>query len=533
MAVKKKDELKNMLGSLSGGRNSLAAPTSQDTGGRSSLVSGASKVLSAAADKLKQQSGGANSPYTKKTTSTWRPNDTSGNDYAGMSGMSALHKAALEAAGRDYQTATTQQQRDAAHNQAEAIRALYNYSGGSDGSQYLPSAAAPTYEETTAPAYEDSYSARINSMIDDIINRKPFSYDAESDPLYQQYKASYTRQGEQAMQDTLGQMSARTGGLASSYAGSAAQQTYDNYMAAVADKIPELQQLAYNMYLQDLDSKRQDVALLQGQSNSDYSRFRDSMGDYQTNRSFGYGKYRDSMGDYKDDRSYRYQLDRDNISDKRYENEWNYNVGRDQISDQRYADETAYNRNQTESNTAYDRAMQLLSAGVMPDSTVLNRAGLTGSQANQMLAAAQAAVRSSGGSSGGRRSSGGGAGGGAMDYEGLFRAARESNHPQSFISNNYKKYGFTSATGLWPEYQNFDFDTLSNSDNQGNLSNNALKKLKTLETMRDQLNHKPDEDGNFPLENTIARYVRDGQLTDAEARYMFSHFGFDPDKWLE
>lgn len=411
MAVKKKDELKSMLGSLSGGRSSLAAPTSQDTGGRSSLVSGASKVLSAAADKLKQQSGGANSPYTKTTPSTWRPNDTSGNDYAGMSGMSALHKAALEAAGRDYQTATTQQQRDAAHNQAEAIRALYNYSGGSDGSQYLPSAAAPTYKETAAPTYEDSYSARINSMIDDIINRKPFSYDAESDPLYQQYKASYTRQGERAMQDTLGQMSARTGGLASSYAGSAAQQTYDNYMAAVADKIPELQQLAYNMYLQDLDSKRQDVALLQGQSNSDYGRFRDSMGDYQTDRSFGYGKYRDSMGDYKDDRSYRYQLDRDNISDKRYENEWNYNVGRDQISDQRYADETAYNRTQAESSTAYDRAMQLLSAGVMPDSTVLNRAGLTGSQANQMLAAAQATVRSSGGSSGGRRSSGGGAGG--------------------------------------------------------------------------------------------------------------------------
>ena len=244
-------------------------------------------------------------------------------------------------------------------------------------------------------------------MIDDIINRKPFSYDAESDPLYQQYKASYTRQGEQAMQDTLGQMSARTGGLASSYAGSAAQQTYDNYMAAVADKIPELQQLAYNMYLQDLDSKRQDVALLQGQSNSDYSRFRDSMGDYQTDRSFGYGKYRDSMGDYKDDRSYRYQLDRDNISDKRYENEWNYNVGRDQISDQRYADETAYNRSQTESNTAYDRAMQLLSAGVMPDSTMLNRAGLTGSQANQILAAARAATtRSSGGSSGRSGSSG-------------------------------------------------------------------------------------------------------------------------------
>ena len=42
----------------------------------------------------------------------------------------------------------------------------------------------------------------------------------------------------------LGQVAARTGGLASSYAGSAAQQTYDGYMSALADKVPELRQLA-------------------------------------------------------------------------------------------------------------------------------------------------------------------------------------------------------------------------------------------------------------------------------------------------
>ena len=48
---------------------------------------------------------------------------------------------------------------------------------------------------------------------------------------YAALKARITDQGRQAMQDTLGQVSARTGGLASSYAGSAAQQAMNSYMA--------------------------------------------------------------------------------------------------------------------------------------------------------------------------------------------------------------------------------------------------------------------------------------------------------------
>ena len=40
-----------------------------------------------------------------------------------------------------------------------------------------------------------------------------------------------------------------------------------------------------------------------------------------------------------------------------------------------------------------------------------------------------------------------------MDYDGLFKAARDSGNPQSFIANNYKKYGFTSQTGLYNEYK--------------------------------------------------------------------------------
>ena len=76
-----------------------------------------------------------------------------------------------------------------------------------------------------APSYTSKYQDQIDDLMSSILNREQFSYDPESDPTYQQYKESYTRNGQRAMQDTIGQVSARTGGLASSYASAAGQQT--------------------------------------------------------------------------------------------------------------------------------------------------------------------------------------------------------------------------------------------------------------------------------------------------------------------
>ena len=65
----------------------------------------------------------------------------------------------------------------------------------------------------------------------------------------------------------------------------------------------------------------------------------------------------------------------------------------------------------------------------------------------------QAAQQVRSGSSGGGRNSGGG---GAQDYNGLFAAAMESGHPKSYIANNYKKFGFTSNSGLYDDYTEWE-----------------------------------------------------------------------------
>lgn len=100
-------------------------------------------------------------------------------------------------------------------------------SAGSAGTAGTAGAAGTDGQETRSAweIYRDNYIDRYNDM--------------------------YARHGKRAMQDTLGEVSARTGGLASSYAGAVAQETYDNYMAELADKYPSLVNAAYSMYQLD------------------------------------------------------------------------------------------------------------------------------------------------------------------------------------------------------------------------------------------------------------------------------------------
>lgn len=348
-----------------------------------------------------------------------------------------------------------------AHDYVERIRSNYGYSGDTDGSRYIPlemggggrgnGGGGFSYE--AAPTYTSRYQNQIDDLTRQILNREAFSYDPEKDPTYQQYKESYTRNGERAMQDTMGQVSARTGGLASSYAGSAAQQTYDNYMGALADKIPELKQLAYSMYQDEGNTQRANLEMLVALEQGDYAKYADLLAQYNTDRSFDYGVHRD------------------NISDERYNNEWNYSVGRDQIADKRYEDETAWERSQYTSEKEYNQALAkaqtLAAAG---DFSGYKALGYTDAEIKNLKTAydrAQAAAllsrrgSSSGGSSG---SKGSGGSSGAQDYDGLFAAAQASGHAKSFIANNYKKFGFTSSSGLYDDYTKWEENGGNNSE---------------------------------------------------------------------
>ena len=74
--------------------------------------------------------------------------------------MSAADKAALQAAGNAYNSAKTQAEKDAAHAQAESIRAKYGYSGGSDGSQFIQIGSVEV-PEIVSPSYDSALQALL------------------------------------------------------------------------------------------------------------------------------------------------------------------------------------------------------------------------------------------------------------------------------------------------------------------------------------------------------------------------------------
>lgn len=357
-------------------------------------------------------------------------------------GLSAADKAAVGDLSRQWSEAQArgdQAAMDAAHKAAEAIRSGYGYSGGGDGSEYIAlpkeeqkvstpgdwigggsggvsgsgavgswSGGKFTYE--SAPAYTNKYKGKIDELTEQILGRAAFEYDPEKDPTYQQYKQSYTRNGERAMQDTLGQVAARTGGLASSYAGAAAQQTYDGYMSALADKIPELRQLAYEMYQDEGATQRANLEMLQALEQGDYNKYLTLLGQYNTDRSMDYGIFRDQVGYsqwkqtfdrgvYESDRDYAYQVGQDEVADKRYEQE--YKDSRDDVEWQRlnYTSEQEYER-------ALSKAQTLAAAGDFSGYQDMGYSEAEVSNLKKAYDKAQAAISSSGSGGGGGKKSG-------------------------------------------------------------------------------------------------------------------------------
>lgn len=214
--------------------------------------------------------------------------------------------------------------------------------------------------ETKAPKYSSNYTSAIKDNLTKVMSNSRFSYSADSDKLFGQYKDSYEKAGQKAMEDTVGNASLLTGGYANSYAVTAGQQAYNEYMQKLSDKIPELEQRAYERYRDDEDSAYRRLGTLMELENTDYGRYRDEVGDYNANRQFEYNKSKDEIAQknrdqeferekFESDRKYArdvYESDRDyarsvSDSDRSYELKKNASGDKESESD-KFSPQDAY-----------------------------------------------------------------------------------------------------------------------------------------------------------------------------------------------
>ena len=314
----------------------------------------------------KIQSGGMDyettNQYAQYLPKVDTPYDTR-TDYASL-----MEKAA---ASGDYTSAARYEKLRNAKIKGEGL----DYETSDYYSKYLPENRY-TYDPSKNDAYQRA-NDQATAIYDKIMSRGEFSYDVNKDKLYQQYRDLYAQMGRSAMEDTMGQAAALTGGYGSTYSQNAGQQAYNAYLQKLNEVVPELYNAAYNRYNQE----GQDLMNL-------------------------------------------YSMARSN-ADSAYERDYNQWYNRLQL--ERSDEDTAYNRQQTEEQkklaqeemdyerkqNAWSRLSSLITTtGYQPSGEELAAAGMSANEAAYLRQYYQqqkaAASNKSGGSGGGSRRSGSG-----------------------------------------------------------------------------------------------------------------------------
>ncbi len=145
-----------------------------------------------------------------------------------------------------------------------------------------------------------SYSDQVRDMMDKIMNREKFSYDVDTDPLFQQALASAMNSGKQAMQDTIGQASALTGGYGSTYATTAGNQAYNAYVEGAYDNVDEYYQMAMNAYQMEGDEMYRQYGMLSAEDDKEYNR---NVAAYDATYQHRNQMYNEAYTQYRDDKS--------------------------------------------------------------------------------------------------------------------------------------------------------------------------------------------------------------------------------------
>jgi hypothetical protein len=124
----------------------------------------------------------------------------------------------------------------------------------------------------------------LESIYQTINDREKFNYDMNKDALHKQYSQQYQQNAELAMQDTVGQISALTGGYGNSYAETAGQAIYNQTMGGMNEKALQLYQLALNTYNSEGDRLMQIYGITSDQYQNEFNRIRAEVADEQWRR---------------------------------------------------------------------------------------------------------------------------------------------------------------------------------------------------------------------------------------------------------
>ena len=194
------------------------------------------------------------------------------------------------------------------------------------------------------PTYSSQYGGMINDTLDKIINKQPFTYDFNADPLYQNYKDQYVKLGKEAAMNAAASVSALTGGYGNSYGATAASQANQQYLTELNDKIPELYNAALNRYQMEVDNNYKQFNALQSEENRLYGQHRDDVSDYYNDWGNLESGYSTALNQENWQKEFDYQKERDAIADEQWQKNFDFNSSRAGVSDTQWNQNFAYQK---------------------------------------------------------------------------------------------------------------------------------------------------------------------------------------------
>ena len=230
-----------------------------------------------------------------------------------------------------------EKKRKLAEQLAEQQRNFESYSDSDYVSKLKNAAENSNNQLNTYGDFTFSQQDMYDKLRDSLINRKKFSWDADSDNLYNIYKEKYINNAKLAMKDTMGQAASMTGGYGNTYAQSVGQQAYNAKISELNSIIPELYQLALNRYNSEGNNLRQNLSLLQSERANEYGEYGDKYSRLADAFSRNYSLYGEERAREKEanDTAYSRLVDALSVANNDYDSSYNRNYTdyRNDVSD--------------------------------------------------------------------------------------------------------------------------------------------------------------------------------------------------------
>lgn len=147
------------------------------------------------------------------------------------------------------------------------------------------SAAALAGAESTATGQADDYKSTYSGKLDDAISNyltgRGFEYDPTQDKAYQQYRKEFAQNAAMARDTSRNTANQLAGGYNPTYADTVANEVYNGRMGNISDAESTFKGLAQQDYQAKQEKNANVLNLYNTLEGTDYSRNRDTTGDYK------------------------------------------------------------------------------------------------------------------------------------------------------------------------------------------------------------------------------------------------------------